>query len=343
MNIDERKLQILNAIIEAYIITGESVGSKLVAQMLRHTVSPATIRNDMATLFDMGLLEQAHTSAGRTPSHLGYRIYIDEMMRPKDLTAEEKIRIDALFNVRTPDPDKLLEDAATALSRFTGCTTIAATTTPPTVTLKSASIIPAGNYSVALLLIASNGMMKTKICRVDFFVTEELVTFFNKFINATILDKSLDEISNVYSSSISIPIGENDALFTTLLSSIFDLVREMRDGQYYIAGETNLLSYVENPRTAYEMLNFLRQKNKMLHLFQGVKSKTTVIIGRENSQMELSDSTVLITKYKIGKHTTGAVGLIGPVRMDYAHMIPHIEYFAQTLGQLLSETFEERA
>ena len=116
MKLDIRKLKVLTAIVETYIETGEPVGSKTVARKLDFQVSSATIRNDMAALFDMGLLEQPHTSAGRVPSHLGYRIYVDQLMHCQPLSEEEQREIDALFNVRDPDPDRLLEDAAEALS-----------------------------------------------------------------------------------------------------------------------------------------------------------------------------------------------------------------------------------
>ena len=124
MELDARKLRILSAIVETHIATGEPVGSKLVAQLLDGEVSPATIRNEMAVLFDQGLLEQPHTSAGRVPSHLGYRLYLDDLMKAKPLTGEEKQEIEALFNLRDPDPDRLLEDAAKALSEYTGCAVI---------------------------------------------------------------------------------------------------------------------------------------------------------------------------------------------------------------------------
>ena len=116
MELDPRKLRILSAIVETHIATGEPVGSKLVARLLDGEVSPATIRNEMAALFDQGLLEQPHTSAGRVPSHLGYRLYLDQLMRRRPLTGPEKQRIEALFNLRDPDPDRLLEDAAKTLA-----------------------------------------------------------------------------------------------------------------------------------------------------------------------------------------------------------------------------------
>ena len=116
MELDNRKLRILSAIVETYIATGEPVGSKLVASLLDGEVSSATVRNEMAVLFELGLLEQPHTSAGRVPSHLGYRLYLDELMRKKPLTPKEKQEIEALFNLRNPDPDRLLEDAARTLA-----------------------------------------------------------------------------------------------------------------------------------------------------------------------------------------------------------------------------------
>ncbi len=116
MELDARKLRILSAIVETYIATGEPVGSKLVAGILEGKVSPATVRNEMAVLFEQGLLEQPHTSAGRVPSHLGYRLYLDELMRARPLTDGEKQENEALFNLRDPDPDRLLEDAAMAMA-----------------------------------------------------------------------------------------------------------------------------------------------------------------------------------------------------------------------------------
>ena len=144
MKLDIRKLKILTAIVETYIETGEPVSSKMLTEKLGLQVSSATIRNDMAALFEMGLLEQPHTSAGRVPSHLGYRIYVDQLMRCEPLSDEERREIDALFNVRDPDPDKLLEDAAEALADYTNCATVSTTITPRTVQVKRIEIVPAG-------------------------------------------------------------------------------------------------------------------------------------------------------------------------------------------------------
>ena len=127
MELDERKRRVLSIIADLYTKTGEPVGSKVVALYLDSAYSPATIRNDMAALFDLGLLEQPHTSAGRVPSHLGYRVFVDELMQVKPVSGKLRDSIEAMFNIRDPDPDKLLQDAAKALSEITGCAVKAST------------------------------------------------------------------------------------------------------------------------------------------------------------------------------------------------------------------------
>lgn len=343
MQLDERKRKILLTIATTYARTGEPVGSKSVAELLGGTISSATIRNDMAALFDLGLLEQPHTSAGRIPSHLGYRLYIDQLLSPQPLDSENRDEIDAMFNVRNPDPDRLLEDAAVALAALTGCATISTTITPASVTVKRVDIIPAGLSTVAILIIASNGVIKNKVCRVDFLVTPKVIEFFTAFAKGRIAGHTLEELTLQYLNSVGVSLGDYSQLFTPILAAIYELCREIYGGQFYIAGQTNLLRYPEYKNAGYDLLRFLSHKEKVLELVDGSPGRTTTIhIGPENPQAELMGSSVVVTKYNIGRHTTGAIGIIGPVRLDYETAIPKVEYFAQTMGALLSETFEEQ-
>ena len=243
MKLDIRKLKVLTAIVETYIETGEPVGSKTVARKLDFQVSSATIRNDMAALFDMGLLEQPHTSAGRVPSHLGYRIYVDQLMHCQPLSEEEQREIDALFNVRDPDPDRLLEDAAEALADYTKCATVSTTITPKTVQVKRVEIVPAGARTVVVLVIATNGVIKNKVCRVDFGLTTEIVEFLNQFCNGRLVGKSVSDISQWYINSIAVTLGDYSTLFVPVLATVYELCREINEGQFYTSGSVNLLGY----------------------------------------------------------------------------------------------------
>jgi len=341
MKLDIRKLKILTAIVETYIDTGEPVSSKILAQQLGFSVSSATIRNDMAALFEMGLLEQPHTSAGRVPSHLGYRVYVDQLMHCKPLSEEERREIDALFNVRDPDPDKLLEDAAQALADYTNCATVSTTITPKTVLVKRVEIVPAGTRTVVVLVIATNGVIKNKVCRVDFRVTGEIVEFLNQFANGRLVGRSVNDISQWNINSISVTLGDYSQLFIPVLATIYELCREINDGQFYTSGGANLLNYKELADIARDLLSAMANREQLLGVIGSKSDAVFITIGKENNQSELTDTSVVVTKYRIGEQNSGAIGVIGPVRMDYAKLIPHLEYFSQTLGKLLAETFEQ--
>jgi len=340
VKLNERKRAILAAIVETYIHTGEPVGSKLLAGKLGFNVSSATVRSDMAWLFEMGYLEQPHTSAGRVPSHLGYREYIDALMRPAALTTEERTEIDSLFNVRNPDPDKLLEDAAEALSGYTNCATVTSSITPKTVRIRRLELIAAGSNTVVILLIASNGIIRNKVCRVDFQVSDKLIDFFNKFANGRLGGMSIDEVSSAYLGAMSVNLGEYSRVFNPILTAIFELCREVSEGQYYVSGSAKLLEYGELNRLVRDLLLMLENRDSLQALFstKGESQNFKIIIGKENQSMELSDSAVVMTGYEVDGAPAGTIGLIGPVRIDYARLIPHLEYFAQTLGELLTET-----
>ncbi|MEG1849526.1 MAG: heat-inducible transcriptional repressor HrcA [Oscillospiraceae bacterium] len=342
MPLDGRKMMILSVVVERFIQSGEPVGSKYVAQVMNNSVSSATIRNDMAALEDAGFLEQPHASAGRVPTHRGYRIYIDQLMKAQPLSAQERAEIDALFNVRNADPDRLLEDAADSLADLTRMATISTTMIPTTVTVRRIDIIPAGPRTVVILIIASSGVIKNKVCRVDFDVSDAIVDFFYKFANSRLRGRSMDEITSGYINSVSVSLGEYSRVFMPVLAAIYDLVREINDGQYFTKGTTNLLEYQELTGVAYDLLSFIERRQEMLRLVSQNEGPTTVMIGREAAAAELADSSVLIARYHIGDSAVGAIGVIGPVRMDYARLLPHLEYFAQTLGKLLSDTYTER-
>lgn len=340
MNLSQRQQRILSAIVENYIKTGEPVGSKLLSRQLEFQASPATIRAEMAWLFDMGYLEQPHTSAGRVPSHMGYREYIDSLMTCKPLTRSEKDEIDSLFNVRDPDPDKLLEDAAEALSGYTNCATVTTSITPKNVAVKRIELIAAGAGTVVILIIATNGVIRNKVCRVDFKVTPELLEFFGKFANARLVDRSIDTITSDYISSVSVTLGEYSRVFTPLLFAVFELCKEINDGQYYLSGGTKLLEYNELSQLVHDLLVMLENRGRLQSLFDAGSKDFKILIGKENTSMELSGASLVAAHYEIGGQRAGTVGLIGPVRLDYAKIIPHLEYFAKMLGEALSETYD---
>ena len=171
---DARKKNVLLAVVEAYIQTGEPVGSKMISQLPQIHVSAATVRNDMAVLEELGYLEQPHTSAGRVPTYSGYRFYIDEVVEQGSLPDAERKRLDAMLGDESQlTEDLLIQSATTALSEVTKCATVVSDFAPKYSVISKVEVIPTGKRLYVVLLITSNGTIKNKACRLEFDLTEE--------------------------------------------------------------------------------------------------------------------------------------------------------------------------
>ena len=341
MELDERKRRILSVIAELYTQTGEPVGSKVVSLYLNSAYSPATIRNDMAVLFELGLLEQPHTSAGRVPSHLGYRVFVDDLMQVRPVNGQLRDSIEAMFNIRDPDPDKLLEDAAKALSEITGCAAFTATRTPDSVTVRRVEIIPSGENTLVIMVMTSNGVIRSKVRRTGFRVTAEVVEFLRAFCAGKIAGLTLRDISLRYMSTITVELGEYSRVFTPLLAAVLELCSEIYAGQYYMDVGIKLLQYPELARNDGELLGHVWERENIQRLIdQAQRTGTTIFIGKENQSQEMQNCSAIVSKYGIGGRGSGAIGLIGPIRMDYAAMVAETEYFARLMGELLTEIYD---
>lgn len=339
LELDSRKLRILAAIVSQHIQSGEPVGSKAVCSLRGIEVSSATVRNEMSALFEMGFLEQPHTSAGRIPSHLGYRRYVDELMRCEELTQMQKDELDALFNIRDPDPDRLIEDATQRLADYSGCAAVSATKPSQSVYVKRVELLPIDRRTVLIIVLANNGVIKSKVCRVDFVVTADLCEFFRKFSNDRLCGRSLYEISLRYLSAVAVSLGDYSQLFTPLLSAIYELCKEVYDGQYYTGGIGNILGCPELSEVSHDLYELLCDRERMRSILFSQEHGVRVFIGKENRSEELTLSSLMVAHYLIGSDSAGTIGIIGPVRLPYQILIPRLEYFASTLGKLLSDIY----
>lgn len=338
MELDPRKSRILTCVVESYIRTGEPIGSKMIAAMLEETVSSATVRNDLAYLSEQGYIEQPHTSAGRIPTYRGLRYYLDHLMKPQPLEDAARGEIDALFNYCDPDPDRVLEGATRMLAKETGCYALSTTISRQSLFVKRIEIIPATAHTVVILLLCSNGMVKNKVCRVNFNLTPNVVDFFQSFANGRLAGRSLNEITAQYINSMAFTLGEHTDIFAPLLAAIYELCREACEGVLYRSGTGNLLEHPELRNVADRLYRLLDSREEMLRIIGSRENDLFVSVGRENARPEMENSSMIVARYRIGEDSIGALGLVGPVRMDYARLIPHVEYFANMLSRMLSDT-----
>lgn len=341
MELDQRKQKVLAAIVESYIATGEPVGSKTLAECFGMSVSSATLRNEMAALSEMGYLEQPHTSAGRVPSHLGFRFYIDKLMNKKPLTEDEKQSIDTLFKDAEPNPSAILEEAGQILAEKTNCAAISTTPISQGGVTARIELVITGRRLYLLLFITSAGVIKNKLVRMEFEVTPEQVARFVYLINERLLDVPIEEITPALIQTLAAGTGEFALSFSPVLFAIYELAKEVTTGQIILEGQNNLLLHQELLSAASGLLGFLSREEELLPLLSSGNSPSNVLLGRELHKNELSDIGMILTRYNIGENISGTIGVIGPARIDYAKIIPYIEYLAYSMGRLLTDAFDE--
>lgn len=340
MELDVRKQAVLRAVVELHIHTGEPVGSKAVAENLGSAVSSATIRNEMAELTGLGLLGQPHTSAGRVPTSAAFRLYIDQLMPHRDLDGESKREIDERLSRYAGDPDQLMDVAAKALAEETG---YAAVTTAPRqrdTLLRRVEAVWVSSRAVMLLLMTSSGVLRNRVCRFERPVTEEGLGRMLRLLSERYVNRSLSEVDRIGAQRLLLTFGEDGLCYAPLLTAFYELARASVEAEVFCNGQLNLLQLPDYaPHTARSLLGFLSQRDQLAHMMCACSDRLRVVLGEESQLPELACTSIIVTPYSVGP-VGGALGLIGPVRMNYAAAIPRIEYFAQSVGRLLAELIE---
>ncbi len=337
--LDDRKQKILAAVINEYIVTGEPVGSKTIAAMPDIKVSPATIRNDMAMLEQLGYLEQPHTSAGRIPTYSGYRLYIEKLMPQKTISEEEKLLLDrAIDEVEIPTEDALIESASKALAEITHCAAVASNSAPQFSIITKVEVIPTGKRMYVLLMITSSGAIKNKVCRLEFDLSDEQLEFFSKYVSENLSGVSVENLSDEMLRKLTEAMGTYMMTLSPLIKGVSDMAKDFCESDVHLSGEKNLLTRTDV--SANEIIRFIEQKNQLSQMLDGSFSGLQVMFG-EDGNFIVNNSSVIMSPIKKGNKTAGSLGIVGPLRLDYAKVIPYIEYLTGRITDLISEDYNE--
>ena len=336
MQLGERKQRIVAAVVDAYIRTGEPIGSKLLAEMLDHAVSSATIRNEMAELAAAGYLAQPHTSAGRIPTAPAFRLYLDQLLARCTLSEDNKRAIDEELFSASADPERLLRCASDLLADATGVAAAVASTERHSACVRRVEILPTGTQSAAVLLMTDTGALHSRVCRLDCSydaaVAEQFATCLNREFGGCVL-------AEVSVASVQALLSRLDGGLShlPLLIAFAELVQEAGEGEVQLSGQLNLLHHPDYPMDrARSLLTFLSQRELLAGMLAARPNGLRVVLGSESSRRELDGSSIIVTRYG-SDGSGGSLCLIGPVRMDYAQAIPRLQYVAQTVSRLLAQ------
>lgn len=341
VDISERKKIILAALIKNYIKTGEPVGSKALVDIIGLNVSSATLRNEMSELCELGFLEQPHTSAGRQPTSAGYNFYFEKLMNRREVPEDLKVIIDKMLSDAAKDPEHLAAIAGQLLSDLTGFPAIMATVTKGETYVRRVEILPMGRRTVLLLLITSDGLARSRICRSAFDIMPEVLSSFDKIVSVKIIGTELGEFTPAYLQLLVSMCGDFSLFMMPLLSSVFEMVEDLQSKSISVKGESNLMKCYSNEYDARAVLGLLTRQELLFSLLANTSDDIEVVFGDKTGIDELKVSNIVVAKYNLGSEDIGRIGVLGPTRMAYEQLIPSIEYFADRLGQVMTQAIKD--
>lgn len=338
--LNERKKLILKAIIEAHVKEGEPVGSKYLTQNKQIALSSATIRNEMSELEEMGYLEQPHTSAGRVPSENGYRFYVNSLMQKYRMSQNELARMNTLVKSRLAEVDKLLETATQLAAALTNYTSIAIKPGQSAAVITKFRLVFITDEMLMLVMLMADGTVKTSQIHAEIRIDADMLERLELMLNTRVAGKRADEITMPLVMELEKSFGDGDSLVGPVLKCICGTLGEDSDGEVRLSGVNHLLEYPEyaDAHKFKELLGVLEEKRDLLKLVSesdGDADKPQVIIGSENSVEEMQDSALVFQKIRSGGKVVGAIGILGPRRMDYSKVISTVEYIAENISGLL--------
>ncbi|EQB20991.1 Heat-inducible transcription repressor HrcA [Dehalobacter sp. UNSWDHB] len=342
MEMDERKHKILKAIVQDYIATAEPVGSRTVSKKFELGVSPATIRNEMADLEELGLIEQPHTSAGRIPSDSGYRYYVDYLMDPLSLNHDEKKNINQEITSRLSEVQEVIEYTGKLISQVTNLTSIVLGPKSRSGILKNLYFLPYEQGKAIMVTVKENGSVENNIVDIGPDTSPEelqiLANIFNQKMSGTrVQDLKKGLINEIYS-ELSRKRRIIDGMMG-ILERMFDDKDGESEERVYLGGTLNMLDQPEfrDINKVRSLFSVFEENNKLKELLSHDQKGLSIMIGAENADQVFKNCSIISATYQINGKQFGSVGVLGPTRMDYGKAIAIVDYMTNSLTELLTE------
>lgn len=334
--LDVRKMNILRAIIDDYILTAAPVGSRTLSKRDDIELSPATIRNEMSDLTELGFLEQPHTSAGRVPSEKAYRLYVSNIMDRARLTDEEAEYIRQHLEQRVNEVGDVIKETARMLSGITKYTSVVQSPHMKNARLKHISLISVTEGTALAVIVTNSGATSSTMLNVPKGITAQDLEKISKLMNERMVGYKLVDIHKTLLPLLREEIGEQADSVAEMLGNIDS---ELSKQSVEVVGAAKMLDYPEYSDVA-KARSFLSEIergeifNEVLSDGNGVEM--TVRIGTDNDNPELKDCSVVTVSYTVGGEQVGSMGVIGPTRMDYGRVVAVLKCMSESLGKVLS-------
>lgn len=336
MQLNERKVKILQAIINDYIETAEPVGSRTIAKKYNLGISSATIRNEMADLEELGLIVQPHSSAGRVPSDKGYRLYVDELMQYKELDAYKRKVLEEVIEKSVNKIDYLMNETAKAVALLTNYTAIVSKPSVKKIKIKHVQLVPLDDKSIIFVSATDTNRVQNYILNLKEVPDEQILWQLSNVLNEKLVGLTLEQINLPLIQQLKAEMGDFNEIVNPILDYITDTVKKDDYQEISLSGAKNILEFPEfnDIEKAKELFETFEEKKTLTEIVNKENDSTIqVIIGDENDKIK--DCSLVKTTYKVGDQEVGTIGIIGPTRMDYAQVVSMLAYVSKNIDEVL--------
>lgn len=340
-DLNDRSREVLRQLIDNYLMTGEPVGSRTLAQRLNLDISPATIRNVMSDLEDLGLLFAPHTSAGRLPTDAGLRLFVDGLLEIGNLTSEERKAIENRCAGSSHNIDSLMNEATSALSGLSGCASIvfAPKTESP---LKHIEFVNLSPGRTLVVLVTESGIVENRIFTTPKSLPPSALAQATNYLGARLVGRTISEAYEEIMRELEDHKAQLDALTAKVVESgLATWAGDQPDGALIVRGQANLLDDVsavtdlEQIRSLFEALETKEEVLKLLSLAETAEG-VQIFIGADNNLFNMAGVSMVVNSFRnTSQQVVGAIGVIGPTRMNYARIIPMVDYTANLINRLI--------
>lgn len=342
MELNDRKLRILKAIIDDYFTTAEPVGSRTLSRHYDLGISPATIRNEMSDLEELGYIMQPHTSSGRVPSDKGYRFYVDMMLQIQKAEFTKLVYMEELKNSASRIED-LLKTIGQHLANQTHYTTIISSPNYKKSKIKNIQLIEVEKRTILAVVVTDGNSIKDYMIQLNHDVNQQLLNNIAITLNQHLFGLTLNEIGLTVINKIKDEHSDGEEVISKVIDVVFKTIQVVDETDVFTYGTTNILQYPEfNDITkASSLIKALEAKDVLKDIInttiESDDGNVKIVIGGENELDDLKDCSLITTSYHIGGEKVGAIAIIGPKRMDYDKTVQNLRCLIKSVDELLNK------
>ncbi len=339
--LSERQKLILSAIVDDYIRSAEPVGSRSISKRGDVAYSPATIRNEMSDLEEMGYLEQPHTSAGRIPSHKGYRYYVDHLLKFGLLSNHEMQTMKGFFNDKIQEIEQVAQQAAMILSGLTNYTSIVLGPEMFSTSLRHMQFLPLNSESAVAIIVTSTGHVENKIIKIPAGVPMNEIEKVVQILNDRLQGVPLVQLKSKLYSEIVEEIRKHVSKYKELIRMVESALISDEMNRVFLGGTTNMLIQPEfkDVEKVKTILDLFDETETIARMFSSVPEGIQVRIGQENSVEAINNCSLITATYSLDGQILGSIGVLGPTRMDYARIISLLDRFSKDLEKSMQRLY----